>query len=130
MKISLVSSLTVAMRNKYLVIFSITIIAIIAVYLAYFQKQADSQLDVFAQCLADKGIIMYGADWCSHCQSEKQAFGDSFRLVPYIECPEEPQKCLEAGITGYPTWIFFDGEKLEGEQGIEKLSKESGCLLR
>ena len=118
------------MRNKYLVIFSITIIAIIAVYLAYFQKQADSQLDVFAQCLADKGIIMYDADWCSHCQSEKQAFGDSFRLVPYIECPEEPQKCLEAGITGYPTWIFFDGEKLEGEQGIEKLSKESGCLLR
>lgn len=87
------------------------------------------QLDEFAQCLADKGIAMYGADWCPHCQNEKKAFGNSFRLVPYVECPDDPQRCLAIGINGYPTWVFPDGKKLVGEQGLEKLSQESGCQL-
>lgn len=72
---------------------------------------------------------MYGAKWCPHCQNEKKAFGDSFRLVPYVECPDDPKKCLAAGINGYPTWVFPDGKKLEGEQGLEKLSQASGCPL-
>lgn len=29
----------------------------------------------------------------------------------------------------YPTWIFQDGKKLVGEQGLRKLSQESGCAL-
>ncbi len=72
---------------------------------------------------------MYGAEWCAHCQNEKKAFGDSFKYVPYVECPDNPQKCLEKGIEGYPTWILPDGKKLIGEQGLLKLSQESGCLL-
>ena len=83
----------------------------------------------FAECLRDQGAVMYGADWCPHCQNEKKAFGDSFKLVPYVECPDDPKRCLAAGINGYPTWIFPDGKRLEGEQGLEKLSRESGCQL-
>ncbi|MEK7087817.1 MAG: hypothetical protein AAB891_00845 [Patescibacteria group bacterium] len=86
-------------------------------------------LDSFAQCLADKGAVMYGANWCPHCQNEKSAFGPSFRIVPYVECPTEPARCLSAGIESYPTWIFPDGKKLVGEQGFPKLSQESGCVL-
>ena len=103
-------------------------------------------LDAFAQCLSERGVVMYGADWCPHCQNEKKAFGDSFRLVSYVECPDDPKRCLAAGIAGYPTWIFPasparsagatarraggpDGKKLEGEQGLRKLSRESGCVL-
>ena len=86
-------------------------------------------LDAFAQCLADEKITMYGANWCPHCQNEKNAFGDSFRFIPYVECPDEPKQCLDAGISGYPTWIFPDGRRFKGEQGIEKLSQESGCAL-
>jgi len=85
--------------------------------------------DTLAQCLTEKGAVMYGAEWCPHCQNEKKAFGDSFRFVSYVECPDDPQKCLAAGINGYPTWIFPDGRKLEGEQGLKKLSQESGCVL-
>lgn len=88
-----------------------------------------NRLDAFAECLRGQGIVMYGADWCPHCQNEKRAFGDSFRLLNYVECPKQPQRCLAAGVRGYPTWIFPDGRKLEGEQGIEKLAKESGCPL-
>jgi len=86
-------------------------------------------LDSFAQCLAERKITMYGAAWCSHCENEKKAFGKSFRFVPYVECPDNPKKCLDLGIKGYPTWIFPDGRRLEGEQGIERLAEESGCVL-
>lgn len=93
-------------------------------------EHAALALDSFAQCLADAKITMYGADWCPHCQNEKKLFGDSFRFVPYVECPDNPQRCLKEGIKGYPTWVFPDGRKLVGEQGLEKLSQESGCPLR
>ena len=87
------------------------------------------QYDNFAKCLAGKSITMYGADWCAHCQKEKLAFGNSFQFVPYVECPNDIKGCLAKGIEGYPTWIFPDGKKLVGEQGLEKLSLESGCPL-
>ena len=117
------------MKSKYLVILGIGIAAIIAVYLLYPRQQTNGQLDAFAQCLAEKNITMYGAEWCPHCQNEKKAFGDSFKFVLYVECTDDPQKCLTAGINGYPTWIFPDGKKLEGEQGLNKLSQQSGCAL-
>ncbi|MDI6734448.1 MAG: thioredoxin domain-containing protein [Patescibacteria group bacterium] len=89
-----------------------------------------SNLDNFAKCLTEKGAVMYGAKWCSHCQNEKKAFGDSFKHVSYVECPDEPQKCTAVGIEGYPTWIFGDGKRLEGEQGLQRLSEASGCSLQ
>ncbi len=72
---------------------------------------------------------MYGAYSCSHCQNEKKAFGEAFKYVPYVECTQETQKCLNAGVNGYPTWITASGQKYEGEQGLLGLSKISGCQL-
>ena len=88
---------------------------------------ASLEIIALAQCLSDKGATMYGAERCSHCQAEKARFGDASTLVPYVECTQEPDKCLAAGIEGYPTWIFADGRKLVGEQGLEKLAQVSGC---
>jgi hypothetical protein len=118
--------------NKNFAIFAGFFVILGAVAFLIFSNTGTTygKYDVFAQCLASKGITMYGANWCSHCQNEKKAFGNSFKLVPYVECPEDPKKCLAAGITGYPTWVFPDGRKLEGEQGLEKLSQESGCQLQ
>lgn len=70
---------------------------------------------------------MYGAYWCPHCQREKRAFGDSFRYVSYVECTETPEACTAESIRGYPTWLGPGGFRREGEQGIEELSKASGC---
>ncbi len=92
-------------------------------------KSAYGDLDSFAQCLASHEVTMYGAEWCSHCQNEKKWFGKSFRYVPYVECPDNPKRCLEKGVEGYPTWILPDGTRLEGEQGPERLSAISGCAL-
>lgn len=93
------------------------------------QKISPVSLDNFAKCLAVKNITMYGADWCPHCQNEKKSFGESFKYVPYVECPKEPKLCLEKGIEGYPTWILPGDQKLKGIQGLNRLSLLSGCLL-
>ena len=85
--------------------------------------------DQFAQCIASRKLTMYGADWCTHCQAEKARFNGSFKYVPYIECPNNPQLCLEKGVTGYPTWIDASGRKYEGEQGLAKLAQISSCVL-
>lgn len=120
------------MKNRNLLILGAVLAVAAAVVLLYPRQQKNNfagKLDTFAQCLADKKVTMYGADWCPHCQNEKKAFGDSFRLVPYVECPDNPKACLDAGVSRYPTWIFPEGKKLEGELGLEKLSQESGCAL-
>lgn len=115
-------------KNPHLLIVIVAVATGGFVFFKFENKQV-GHLDEFAECLADKGVAMYGADWCTHCQSEKRAFGDSFRFVPYVECPDDPKRCLVVGIDGFPTWIFPDGKKFEGEQGLEKLSRESGCQL-
>ncbi len=127
-------------KSKFKMIFAFCIVILIFAFLfLIFSKNRDAkagELDDFARCLAGKGATMYGADWCPHCQNEKKAFGSSFKFIPYVECPDDPQKCITAGIQGYPTWIFpaspaggSDGQRLEGEQGINKLSEISGCPL-
>ncbi len=117
--------------KKYLptTVFVIIVLAVVGV-LVFWPKEAPArELDSFANCLSQKGAVMYGAYWCPHCQNEKRAFGDSFRIVSYVECTEEIQKCLDADINGYPTWIFSDGQRFEGEQGLRRLSEISGCVL-
>jgi len=116
--------------NKTIVAILILLIAVLAVaYIMLRPRPLAVNLDDFAQCLADKGAIMYGAEWCPYCQNEKKAFGPSFKNINYVECPDDPQKCIAAGIDSYPTWILKDGKKLEGKQGLEKLAQESGCKI-
>lgn len=91
--------------------------------------------DTLAQCLTDAGAKMYGASWCSHCKDQKEAFGDSFSKVTYVECatPGNPnvmiQECKNAGIEGYPTWVFSDGSRLTGFQDFQTLADKTGCAL-
>lgn len=120
-------------RDKLKVFVPFGIVVPLVFYFLIFQKDDQgvrADLDSFAQCLAQSGAVMYGADWCPHCQNEKKAFGDAWKFISYIECPDNPQKCLDLGIKGYPTWIWPDGKRFEGEQGITKLAKESGCELK
>ena len=117
--------------NQNNLIIGAIIVVLIGVGVHYFypKNSASGQYDSFAQCLAEKKITMYGAVWCPWCQKEKAGFGDSFKYVPYVECPDNPQKCLSLKIDGYPTWIFPDGKKLQDYQGLQKLSVASGCPL-
>lgn len=107
----------------------VIVLLLAAMWYGSHPKSAYGDLDGFAQCIASKGITMYGAYWCPHCQDQKKLFGDSFKYVPYVECTEETDKCLAANIEGYPTWIFPDGSKVAGLQSLEELASKSGCEL-
>lgn len=117
------------MKKNYFIVLALALAVILAIAFGFKAKPANS-LDEFARCLRDKNIVMYGASWCPHCQNEKNGFGDSFRFIPYVECPKNPKLCLEKSVSGYPTWLFPDGRRFEGEQGIENLSRQSGCEIK
>ena len=111
----------------------VAILAAAAVVAVVFLLPKGSQtsyknLDTFAQCLTSKGLKMYGAYWCPHCQAQKALFGDSFKYVNYTECTEKPDVCTAAGVQGYPTWEIAS-TTLVGEQSLETLAAQTGCVL-
>ncbi|MBI2577181.1 hypothetical protein HYV84_08260 [Candidatus Woesearchaeota archaeon] len=96
------------------------------------QEQTPNTLDSFAKCLSKEGVTLYGASWCPHCQNQKEMFGESWQFVHYVECAlpggrGQAKACADAGIEGYPTWVFGDGTMRAGELTIGELSEKSGC---
>ncbi len=117
-------------KNKIYVIGVIVLfLVLILIYSLTKPKSSPDNLDEFAKCLTDKGFKMYGAYWCGHCNAQKEMFGESFKYIDYVECEEQTEDCLKAGIRGYPTWIFPDQNKIEGSASLEHLSNLSGCSL-
>ena len=120
------------MNNKYIVAIALLVIILAGGALTIFLTSGNNdevQLDAFAQCLTQKGLVMYGTYFCSFCNEEKASFGSSFKFINYIECSKDIDKCLRENITHTPAWIFPDGRKLVGKQGLQKLSQETGCPL-
>jgi len=86
------------------------------------------EYDAFAQCLTEKDVVMYGTEWCSHCQNQKKEFGKSFQYINYVDCDFQKSECNKAGVKGYPTWNI-DGTNYPGEQPLYRLASLSGCEL-
>ena len=83
------------------------------IWLNSWSNNRPAPADGLAQCLEKDGAKFYGAFWCPHCQEQKRLFGNSTRLLPYIECSKndmtQTQVCIDAKIESYPTWMFKDG---------------------
>lgn len=110
----------------------ILVVAIVLAVIFFLPKQDSSKyenLDEFASCLTEKGAVMYGAYWCSHCQAQKEEFGSSFKNINYVECTEKPDQCTAAGVQGYPTWVIAS-TTLVGEQTLETLAVHTNCALQ
>lgn len=125
-------------ENKIVIVSAIFLIIAVIIFAFINVKSlarknvATGLYDAFAQCLTDKGAVMYGAEWCTHCQAQKAAFGDSFKFINYVECPDNTQVCIDKGIQGYPTWLIGTSTKLEGfdeNKTMKDLSDATGCEL-
>lgn len=116
------------MKKVYFLIFLTALVVVAIAWRIAISQKPSTGLDSFAQCLTDKGAVMYGAKWCAHCQNQKKEFGKSFRFIKYVECPDNIELCLAKGVASYPTWILND-KKYEGEMSLEGLSEISGCPL-
>ena len=92
------------------------------------QEEQASSLDSFAKCLTDKGITMYGTEWCGYCNKQKALFGDSFQYVNFVDCDENKEACSNSGIRGYPSWII-NSELKPGLTQLEDLASLSGCEI-
>ena len=100
----------------------------------YLGLRSQHKYDGFARCLSERGLKMYGAYWCPHCQAQKKLFGSSQKLLPYVECSTadgtaQIQVCTDKKITGYPTWEFADGSRLGGEIPLVQLADKTSCVL-
>ncbi len=121
---------------KSVTIFWLAILALIVIGVAssFYVGSKPGKYDTFAQCLADKGVIFYGAFWCPHCQAQKASFGKSAKLLPYTECSQpsgngQLQVCTDAGITNYPTWEFPDGTREVGDKEPAYLAEKLSCQI-
>jgi hypothetical protein len=123
--------------SRQSVIFGGVILALILIaWFIKWQSTGGSASDpakiALAECLTTKGVSMYGAFWCPHCQNQKKTFGGAWEKIHYVECStpdgrgQTPQ-CNDAGIEGYPTWVFPDGTRLTGEQPLQTLAEKAGC---
>ena len=115
---------------------TIMIIALLllVLFLVGCTSSASAPLGNFAQCLSEKGVVMYGAYWCPHCQNQKEMFGNAWNNIVYVECSllnkgGQTQECKDLDINGYPTWEFSDGSRIEGEATFEQLAQKTGCAL-
>src|SRR3989338_10659897 len=114
------------MSHGKVLMVGIGVVVLLFVGLGVWNKTRPGEYDAFAQCLGEKGAKFYGAFWCPHCQEQKALFGRSKNKLPYIECSTPDGEgqlavCKEAGIKGYPTWVFKDGEVLNIVQSLENL---------
>ena len=81
----------------------------------------------FSQCLAEKGVKIYGADWCGWTKKFVETLGGADTIAPiYVECTTKADECSEAGVTGYPT-TQINGETYTGARTIEGLAQATGC---
>ncbi|MBU0460347.1 MAG: hypothetical protein KKH52_03100 [Nanoarchaeota archaeon] len=102
------------------------VVSLLAMLIIVGCSSGSENYDALAQCLTENEVVMYGTEWCSHCQNQKAAFGKSFQYVNYIDCDQNKDACTDAGVTGYPTWSV-KGKNYPGEQPLERLASLAGC---
>src|SRR3989344_4346974 len=121
-------------KKKYYWYAGIVVVIALLVFWGYRSSTAPGQYDTLAKCLSDKGVTFYGAFWCPHCQEQKQLFGKSAKLLPYVECSTPDGKaqtpiCIDKNIEGYPTWEFADGTRMSAVISPQQLADKVGCSL-
>ena len=97
------------------------------------QQASTTQALNLSEHLSRIGARFYGAWTCPACVRQMELFGKQAAvLVPYVECrmpeqrPKEATACREAEVRAYPTWLLPNGQRREGVQSIDELSRWSG----
>lgn len=93
-------------------------------------EPVNAEMKEFNDCLAEKGVVIYGANWCPYCTDLVEALG-GYNAVEsvYVECTEEQQRCTEEMIGRGVPEIQINGELYEGPRTLEALSEATGCQL-
>jgi len=87
----------------------------------------EAKLLEFNTCLAQRGVKVYGANWCGWTIRWIETFGGLKAVTPiYVECEDNRELCSQEGIIGYPT-IKIKGQVYSGARTIEAIAQATGC---
>lgn len=74
-----------------------------------------------ATSLSKKGVVLFGGRRCAYTQKQLELFGvNATKQLNFVNCDDDFQKCVDAGIEKLPTWDF-NGTKVPGVKSIEDL---------
>lgn len=105
-------------KKRNAIAIAVVLISAIIAIIAY-ASLSPGNYDSFAKCLTEKGVVMYGEDWCQYTQGQKAMFGKSFKYVNYQQDPT-----LELR----PTWVI-DGKTYQRVQSFERLAALTDCAI-
>lgn len=124
--------------NKKYIIAGTAAVLIIALAIAVFYPVAEksptgksvaetTDLKGFNKCLADNGMVIYGASWCGHCKQVSSLLGGHEIMGSlYVECTQNQELCSQENIRAYPT-IRFNGVDYRGARTLEAFGQTAGC---
>jgi len=114
--------------RKYLVSGLIVLIVLFSTLTINSYMKKPGEFDSFAKCLTDKGVVVYGNDFCPYTPTQLNLFGKSKAHLNYVKCIDNEAVCDKKEIKITPTWEI-KGKIYEGVQGFDKLALLSGCDL-
>ncbi len=117
------------LKKRYIIGLVMILIIGSLIYINYQKQSTPGSYDGFAKCLTDNNATMYGTDWCGYCKKQKDLFGNSFKNINFVDCDRNREKCVLAGVQGYPTWII-NNQTYSGLQSLERLAQITGCEIK
>ena len=87
------------------------------------------KLKEFNNCLEEKGVVIYGANWCGWTKKWVETLGGFDTISPiYVECtdPENEETCSKDVASGFPT-TKINGESYNGARTVEAIAEATGC---
>ena len=81
-------------------------------------------------CLAERGVIVYGSKTCPACIDFADQFGGYEAIESiYVECSEDPERCEQEMQGNYVPEIQINGELYTGPMSPEALAEETRCEI-
>lgn len=102
----------------------ILIILIIVLSILIISRDINEVDESIAKCIGENSVL-YVQLGCSHCEKQKDLFGESAEYLNIIDCYYSPILC--ENISATPTWIINNSE-YKGTYSIEDLQSLTGCL--
>lgn len=113
------------MKKDIKIYLSLGAIVIIIIFGIFLVKGNGSANEKTAKCIGENSDL-YTKLGCPACEAQEKMFNENYHYLKKIDCHFEIQKCIDAQITGTPTWVINE-EKYPGVQTIEKLKELTGC---
>ncbi len=92
------------------------------------EEITEEEMIELVDCLKEKGVVIYGSEWCPACSSLVEEFGGYEIIDPiYVECTKEEERCSEEMIETAVPEIQIDGRLCRSNRYPEELAREVGC---